>query len=153
LINSIILAKKIEKGEITFNNHLNYHNNVLKKKINRLEDFQEVCDKETLKENKTNKLLNRKRAIKKLKFRKSDNKEGNFSHLKNKISNSHTISQSNYIRLENKMKQVNEIKNEIHSSGLNKNLITILNELYDILIETEEKCNIYSVSLLFYLDF
>jgi hypothetical protein len=132
---------------------LNYHNNVLKKKINRLEDFQEEFDKEILKENKTNKLLNRKRAMKKLKFRKSDNKDEKFSHLKNKISNSHSITQSNYIRLENKMKQVDEIKNEIPSSGLNKNLITILNELYDILIETEEKFNIYSVSLLFYIRF
>ncbi len=33
LLDSIVLAKKIVSGEITFKEHLNYQNNVMKKKV------------------------------------------------------------------------------------------------------------------------
>ncbi len=116
---------------------------MLKKKINRLEDYEEPCGEEKLKEKNPNKFLNRKRGLRKLKLR---NNEEKISPLKNKFSH---LMPSNFLRLENKVKQLNEIKNEIPCSGLNKNLITLLNELYDILNETEDKGNIYSVSIYF----
>ena len=38
-MNSIVLAKKIIKGEITFSNHLNNENNVMKKKVIKVSIF------------------------------------------------------------------------------------------------------------------
>lgn len=112
--------------------------------MNRLEDFPDLDERTNPTVIKSKKFLNKKRPrrlMKKLKKEKissdddcqSDSEESETTCIASK--------------LDVKIKELNQIKNEIHSSSMNKTLINLLTDLCDLIKETDSNYDIYAVSI------
>ncbi len=121
----------------------------MKKKINRLEDFPELCtNKQEPAENKPRIFLNKKRyrrGLSRSKLKKSDSDQEDDENEEDCISTEKDTEECFQIRLENKIKELNILKNEIHNSSMNKQLISLLSDLESLIQETDDEIDLYSV--------